>query len=193
MIYFLANTRAMAIKIGTSRDVSVRLGSLLTASPDPLEVIGVIPGDRRDEAAWHARWHRLRIRREWFKAEPGLVDEIGNVLAVRAEYADVASPAFQRLAALEPGLRQLFRRAVGLKAAAVFDPDFCANKAWYGRRDQPGLKASLRGLVGFKAHNDHPELVTHRAYDVAYQTIYAALPRCKEGCVCQAFYEECCQ
>lgn len=74
---------------------------------------------------------------------------------------------FENLCAVEPGLARLLRRA------RMHEPTmgFCANEIWYW-----DLKPQLVRLVGFEA--DHPELSSSADYDLAYQTIYEALPDC---------------
>jgi hypothetical protein len=59
------------------------------------------------------------------------------------------------------------------------NPDFCANQVWYGfPNNRPGLKFHLANL----ARQGHPILGTSEAYDVAYETIYQALPDCRGQC-----------
>jgi hypothetical protein len=95
--------------------------------------------------------------------------------------SDLQTPVtFGRLCRQEPRLRKLYdeARAVGDDGSAGH---FCANAVWFGYGGHRGLKVRLVQLVGFQA--EAPELRTTEAYDVAYQTIYAALPNCR-GCLC---------
>jgi hypothetical protein len=82
---------------------------------------------------------------------------------------------FEELCELEPGLLTLYRRAKGVKDDRR-KRSFCANAVWYGR-----FKPVLCRLVGWEARN--PTLRTSEAYDLAYDTIYAALPDCR-NCFC---------
>jgi hypothetical protein len=59
-------------------------------------------------------------------------------------------------------------------------PSFCANRQWYGRRDD-GFKIRLYYLAGFMARNER--LRTMEAYDVATKRLYALLPNCR-NCIC---------
>ncbi len=53
------------VKIGKSTNVKARLRDLQTAAPDPLAILGTIPGDREEEL--HARFAKVRLRGEWFR------------------------------------------------------------------------------------------------------------------------------
>lgn len=94
---------------------------------------------------------------------------------------------WQQLIELEPRLRDLLDTAKAIRDDSE-EPHFCANKLWYGSREnghrEPGLKDELLELVGMcSANKDHPVLGSSRAYDVAYLTIYDVLPECR-GCSC---------
>ncbi|OWY59137.1 hypothetical protein B7486_76180, partial [cyanobacterium TDX16] len=60
---------------------------------------------------------------------------------------------------------------------------------WYGYDGSGGLKGPLCRLVGFLRPSVSPEsdeLCTSRSYDIAYESIYEALPDCKVGCACSS-------
>lgn len=82
---------------------------------------------------------------------------------------------FAHLVALEPELGDLLAEAIHLKTTS--SRGFCANAVW------PGLKERMRELVGY-ASGRAGVLGTSAAYDIAYRTIYQALPRCRHrgGC-----------
>jgi hypothetical protein len=63
-----------AVKIGVSNDVPSRLHALAAGNPDPITLIGSVPGDERVEHAIHARLSAHRIHREWFSDCPDLRD-----------------------------------------------------------------------------------------------------------------------
>lgn len=64
-------------------------------------------------------------------------------------------------------------------------PNFCANAVWYGYHGHKGIKSRLVRLVGWEAQKSDSVLHSCVAYDVAYETIYDALPDCKHGgCFC---------
>jgi hypothetical protein len=94
---------------------------------------------------------------------------------------------FGALAKLEPRLRDLLAeaRAHHRNRAA----DFCAVAVWFGYLGcGPGLKGKLCRLVGWKAEQGGA-LRTSEAYDLAYRTVYRALPDCRGRCACSGLIE----
>ncbi len=88
------------------------------------------------------------------------------------------------LVAREPRLEQLLHEARAVRDPG--EPDgFCANAVWYGWGGNRGLKPRLRELVGWERPSYDPVLSEGVAYDVAYQTIYDALPPCRGGAACK--------
>jgi hypothetical protein len=71
VVYFIR--AGDAIKIGYTTNLAARKRSLETASAVPLELLGAIPGDRREEARLHRDWWHLHIRGEWFQADEELL------------------------------------------------------------------------------------------------------------------------
>jgi hypothetical protein len=76
-VYFVQSGNA--VKIGMSGDISKRLRVLRTMSPLPLELLGVIPGGRNEEAALHREWAAQRLHGEWFQATPELLGRIAGL------------------------------------------------------------------------------------------------------------------
>ena len=72
VVYFVRS--GDSIKIGSASDFKRRSSSLQTASPEPLNVLAIVPG--LDEYKIHQRFAHLRIRGEWFRAEPELLEFI---------------------------------------------------------------------------------------------------------------------
>jgi hypothetical protein len=87
---------------------------------------------------------------------------------------------FDQLAVLEPRLNELLERADNHTGN-------CANAAWYG---PDGLRKAMSKLVGHLRSFGPSELQTSAAYDVAYRTLYKALPDC-EGCNCLSLEDLC--
>src|SRR5262245_48408046 len=71
------------IKIGIAADIGRRVRQLQTGCPEPLELLGTIPGSRGVERCWHRRWAQIRTGGEWFKATPELLEEIDRTLRPR--------------------------------------------------------------------------------------------------------------
>lgn len=75
---------------------------------------------------------------------------------------------------IEPYLETMRKDAAAIDGS---DEHFCANERWYG-----DFKPRVCALVGWDAADGR--LAFDQAYDVAYQTIYDALPPCKNcGCM----------
>ncbi len=66
--YFVASGEN-AVKIGVTDDVLSRMKALQTASPLPLRLLAVMPGDQETEYDLHRAFAALRISGEWFRFE----------------------------------------------------------------------------------------------------------------------------
>jgi len=177
LIYFIQNEVSLAIKIGVATDPEKRLSMLQIGSVDRLKILGTMPGLQEKEAELHRQFAGIRIRGEWFRPEPPLMTFIQS-------YFDGKMAPFMKLVEHEPELLKLLEEARSITSR----PKFCANEVWYGYPGSgfQGIKTRLTRLVGFyRESGRHPVLSTSQAYDVAYETIYEALPDCKEGCACQ--------
>lgn len=64
-IYFVAGP-GWAVKIGWAKVVAERISELQIGCPDELVVLGVLRGDRSQEALAHRRFARYHLRGEWF-------------------------------------------------------------------------------------------------------------------------------
>jgi hypothetical protein len=70
------------------------------------------------------------------------------------------------------------------------DSNFCANELWYAlprTRGFVGIKFLMQQLVGHGARR--VELRTQDAYDVAYHTLYNAMPNCAHEGSCRHDYD----
>ncbi|MFA4845099.1 MAG: GIY-YIG nuclease family protein, partial [Patescibacteria group bacterium] len=66
-IYFARSTEGDGpIKIGFTRDLKMRMGSLSNSSAVPLSVIARMPGTLEDEKKLHCRFSAFRLHGEWF-------------------------------------------------------------------------------------------------------------------------------
>lgn len=79
--------------------------------------------------------------------------------------------AFAALVEHLPALGKIYRDVASLPDPGD-TPSFCANRLWYHR-----VKSLVVERVGYEA--TIPELMTTKAYDTAYQTLYRALPHCR--------------
>lgn len=80
MIYFAQVNGDGPIKIGfTSKPwLNLRMKSLRTFCPYPIAVLGVMPGEASQERALHRRFKLCKVRGEWFRPEPELVQFIAE-------------------------------------------------------------------------------------------------------------------
>jgi len=77
----------------------------------------------------------------------------------------------------EPRLGALLGEAEAIEGG----PGFCANEVWYGAGN---LRERLSALVGWDVDQGDPVLGTRGAYDLAYDTVYDALPCCRHDGLC---------
>lgn len=84
------------------------------------------------------------------------------------------------LVELEPMLEKLFIEAANAKGGK-FLPSFCANDFWV----ESSLKFQVGCYAGPEAVTEIQELKSARAYSIAYNVIYNALPPCRK-CRCDS-------
>ncbi len=70
--YFLQAGEDGPIKIGSSRNLVVRLRTLATMSPIPLRLLGVMKGDHEEHC--HMRLGAFRLRGEWFAPDETVLE-----------------------------------------------------------------------------------------------------------------------
>lgn len=91
---------------------------------------------------------------------------------------------FRELVKLEPKLGELLKQAQTVKDDGSQEY-YCGNAVWYGYDGYPGFKSSLCALIGFDRLEEGDErLYSSDAYEIAYQTVYDALPCCRGECGC---------
>ena len=78
------------IKIGHSKAPKERLVAFSVWSPFPLEIVGTVPGDSREENWLHRCFSDHHSHREWFRSSPKLREAIRLIL--EAGNADAAMP-----------------------------------------------------------------------------------------------------
>lgn len=75
VIYF-ARAATGQIKIGSTGYMEDRLAGLRGQSPVAIDLLLVIPGDRRREFQYHAQFAPHRLHGEWFDPHPDIIAEI---------------------------------------------------------------------------------------------------------------------
>jgi hypothetical protein len=183
MIYFVQTADNQFVKVGKADDVAKRMSGLQTGHPQKLKLLATMPGSHDEERAIHQRFSHLRTSGEWFHSTPEIVTfAVKSTALLNADIASKQIQAFFKLALLEPRLLDLYGEAAATKNDNS-DGWFCANEVFYGYHGRHSLKRRICGLVGWDAESNHPGLVSQDAYDLAYETIYDALPDCRD-CSC---------
>lgn len=80
-IYFLAAPQVGRVKIGYSDAPERRIQEIRLMCPVPVELIAVVGGSYKDEAALHRRFADLRRHGEWFDDVPEIRAEMMRLLA----------------------------------------------------------------------------------------------------------------
>ena len=97
MIYFVREEFGPFIKIGfnNGNDLDNRLRTLQVGCPGLHTLLKVISGTKRDEKAWQRRFQNARLRGEWFRPVPELLQAIEAAKAYRRVLApDTPPPDF---------------------------------------------------------------------------------------------------
>lgn len=146
MVYFIQASDVGLVKIGyTSKDDPwSRMTTLQTASPVTLKLLGVLDGGQDLEKLLHERFKEARIKGEWFRPVPELLDFIEkNCDRTRPVEFDVivskgrsSVPVWQRCALRFEDDVYVAAAASGRSEESVF-----LNSGWDGR-----------GVVIFQGH-----------------------------------------
>jgi len=73
-VYLVQAGEGGPVKIGVASDVAARLGDLQTAHYEELRLVRCIDGGRAHEQWLHRRFDHLRIRGEWFRFDPEMME-----------------------------------------------------------------------------------------------------------------------
>jgi hypothetical protein len=69
------------IKIGFTADMERRMCALASSSPHPTTLLHRMPGTRDHEIDLHRQFAHLRVRGEWFRSDPELLEFIEGLRA----------------------------------------------------------------------------------------------------------------
>lgn len=78
-VYFVRESGTGAIKIGTSKQLSKRLSELSRILLYAIDLLATIDGSREVEWTIHNRFDHVRIRGEWFRPVPELLEYIETI------------------------------------------------------------------------------------------------------------------
>lgn len=104
-----------AIKIGHSIDPRQRLSNLQIGLPEELEVLAIVPAEVISEGAAHAKFNHLRLRGEWFRADPELLAFIKSIRPVHVKGAE-GNPAWSNV---PPETRKVLSKLHGIRIKAA--------------------------------------------------------------------------
>lgn len=82
MIYFVQQGKLGPIKIGYTgdNDISKRIASIQTYSPEKLVLLGYIEGEKEQERKLHRLFHAFKLEGEWFEPHPQIINYILNLI-----------------------------------------------------------------------------------------------------------------
>jgi hypothetical protein len=72
-VYFVQSVEGGLVKIGFTRKLQERIGTLNRMGAAALSFLGSLAGDRELEQSLHERFARARVRGEWFSLTPDLL------------------------------------------------------------------------------------------------------------------------
>lgn len=79
MIYFVRDTETGHIKIGHAGQPWRRLQQMQIGAPGELVMLAMEPGAAEREADLHTQFSPERVRGEWFRASPRLLDHVRSL------------------------------------------------------------------------------------------------------------------
>lgn len=85
-IYFIScKMPDFPIKLGYANDLATRLSSIQTALPFKVIVLADMPGTKDDERDLKIYFRQSRIRGEWFRRSPEIMEYIARILDVNKD------------------------------------------------------------------------------------------------------------
>ena len=113
MIYFIQAGRKGPVKIGyTKNNIRDRLKNLQAATAEKLHLIGVLPGEVRNEKELHVKFKDLNIHGEWYKPETELIQYIYSSIMFNIPYDGKIDMGFSLDNYLESIERSYIERAL---------------------------------------------------------------------------------
>lgn len=92
VIYFIQAGADGPIKIGYTKErIQGRLNNMQVGNPAKMRLLGTAAGDKEDEKALHGKFHKHRIRGEWFDPAPEIRALIRSGLVALAPLVEDSS------------------------------------------------------------------------------------------------------
>jgi hypothetical protein len=76
VVYFIQAGAGGCIKIGIASNLQSRISCLQIGCPDMLVLLASVPGGAKEESFLHEHLRRHRVRGEWFKPAPEVLDAV---------------------------------------------------------------------------------------------------------------------
>jgi hypothetical protein len=76
VVYFIQAGAGGCVKIGIARNLQSRISCLQIGCPDMLVLLASVSGGAKEEAFLHHHLRRHRVRGEWFKPAPEVLDAV---------------------------------------------------------------------------------------------------------------------
>lgn len=98
VVYVIGNCNSPRAKIGRSKNVGTRLGTIQRMSPVPLSILWQTEGGSELESALHRRFDGQRVHGEWFDfgGKDPAMEVAAAVDDIRAEQAQAVAAAEER-------------------------------------------------------------------------------------------------
>lgn len=171
LVYYIQQRRQGGlIKIGFTKDVNRRLATLETASSIGLRLLLVRPGTQREQLSLHKRFARDRVKGEWFKPSPYILNWI------KAEKGRLQEPQRKQEAPPPPNVAEINAEA-RLKALQEYQlrrPDReLVNPAVLQKEYEEGQRAGEQRLLEYRRNQERQrKLLTNTAnHQVAYRNL----------------------
>lgn len=81
-VYFVQAMESRRIKIGFSAKPQYRLLDISTYCPEPVKMLGTMPGTSQDERTIHKKFAAHRVIGEWFRDAPEILEFIAIAVVV---------------------------------------------------------------------------------------------------------------
>jgi len=78
-VYFACDRMSGDIKIGTSKNVRMRVSRVSSEVKHPIDLLATMDGNREIESIMHARFAHARTHGEWFRPVPELLAYIESI------------------------------------------------------------------------------------------------------------------
>jgi hypothetical protein len=105
LVYFLSANHTSLVKIGWTANIVQRLQKLRLSCPHDVRLIGVRPGTRDLEAAYHLHFSSQREHAEWFRFEYETITWME--IALRAQYSEAWEEVERLFAEQAPDLLKI--------------------------------------------------------------------------------------